>query len=145
MKMLAKASAYQLTIWGKDALRAVVTSGILKTRSGHLMRNVNMLVEEAQDSSRLTLGTNVAGSKPVKYARILEEGGRTKPHVIKPVMANVLAFQVGSRTVFAKKVNHPGSNIPAFHWLSAPLNVAKPELDRMLSAEELLSIAQALG
>ncbi len=59
----------------------------------------------------------------VPYAAIQEYGGRTPPHEIVPVNASVLAFMApgalglssggGSNAlVFAKKVNHPGSNIP---------------------------------
>lgn len=58
----------------------------------------------------------------VPYAAIQERGGRTPPHVIEPVNANVLAFMMPARLgfsgggssalVFAKKVNHPGSLIP---------------------------------
>lgn len=59
----------------------------------------------------------------VPYAAIQEYGGKTAPHVIEPVNARTLAFMVGgplgfssgggsNALVFAKKVNHPGSNIP---------------------------------
>lgn len=33
----------------------------------------------------------------------------TQPHVIEPVHANVLAFEIDGTTVFAKRVNHPGT------------------------------------
>lgn len=33
----------------------------------------------------------------------------TRPHVIRPRAKQVLRFQVGGRTVFAKVVNHPGT------------------------------------
>jgi len=57
------------------------------------------------------------------WAKIQEEGGKTGPHVIEPVNAKALAFMVGgplgfssgggaNALVFAKKVNHPGSDIP---------------------------------
>ncbi len=36
------------------------------------------------------------------------EGG-TRPHVIRPRAARVLAFDVGGRRVFAHRVNHPGT------------------------------------
>ena len=58
----------------------------------------------------------------VPYAAIQEYGGRTRPHIIQPVNASVLAFMSpasigiskgGSNLlVFAKQVNHPGSNLP---------------------------------
>lgn len=41
-----------------------------------------------------------------RYAPYVEFG--TRPHVIEPVHANVLAFEIGGRTVFAKRVHHPG-------------------------------------
>lgn len=61
--------------------------------------------------------------KTVPYAAIQEYGGKTPPHVIEPVNATVLAFMspgsLGLSSgggenglVFAKRVNHPGSNIP---------------------------------
>lgn len=51
-----------------------------------------------------------------KQARILEEGGKTKAHPIRPkTRGGVLAFdwpKVG-KFVFFKKVNHPGSTFKA--------------------------------
>lgn len=35
--------------------------------------------------------------------------GGTRPHVIRPVRARALKFTVGSRTVYAKVVMHPGT------------------------------------
>lgn len=45
------------------------------------------------------------------YAAIHQLGGRTKAHVIVPRHAKALAFPGGAHPV--KKVNHPGSKIPA--------------------------------
>jgi hypothetical protein len=33
----------------------------------------------------------------------------TRPHVIRPRRAKALRFDMGGRTVFAKRVNHPGT------------------------------------
>lgn len=46
------------------------------------------------------------------YAAMVHEG--TRPHVIRPRQANALRFQVGSRTVFAKSVHHPGTKARPF-------------------------------
>ncbi|MGK0740171.1 phage virion morphogenesis protein, partial [Yokenella regensburgei] len=54
------------------------------------------------------VGTNVV------YARIHQEGGKTRPHVIRP--RNKKALYFNGR--FAAKVNHPGSDIPARPFLS---------------------------
>jgi hypothetical protein len=41
------------------------------------------------------------------YSRFVHQG--TRPHVIRPRNAAALRFPVGSRTVFAMSVNHPGT------------------------------------
>lgn len=46
----------------------------------------------------------VSASTP--YAQYVELG--TKPHTITPKKAKALAFKVGGKMVFTKKVNHPG-------------------------------------
>lgn len=42
-----------------------------------------------------------------RHARYVDEG--TRPHEILPRRAKVLAFGVGGRTVFARRVRHPGT------------------------------------
>lgn len=54
----------------------------------------------------------------VPYAAIHQFGGKTKPHVILPKTTKALAF--GGKVV--KKVNHPGSNIPARPFLPMDKN-----------------------
>lgn len=60
------------------------------------------------DATSASVGTNI------KYAAIHQFGGQTRPHVILPRNKKALAF--GGRVV--KKVNHPGSKIPARPFLS---------------------------
>jgi len=48
----------------------------------------------------------VAVGPTVPYAPYVEYG--TKPHIIHPVHAKALAFEVGGTLVFAKLVHHPG-------------------------------------
>lgn len=45
--------------------------------------------------------------KASSYGAIHELG--SKPHIIRPVRAKVLRFQVGGKTVFTKQVSHPGT------------------------------------
>lgn len=61
----------------------------------------------SSDNNNAAVGTNV------KYAAIHQFGGQTRPHEIRPRNAKALKF--GGR--YAKKVNHPGSNIPARPFL----------------------------
>lgn len=53
----------------------------------------------------------------LEYAGFVNDG--TAPHIIRPRRAQVLRFNVGGRTVYAKVVNHPGTR-------------ARPFLDRAL-------------
>lgn len=55
------------------------------------------------DAHSATVGTNVV------YARIHNDGGKTKPHEIRPRYKKALAFN----GIMRKLVKHPGSNIPA--------------------------------
>lgn len=46
------------------------------------------------------------------YASFVHDG--TRPHVIRPRNAKVLAFSAGGTMVFASKVNHPGTKARPF-------------------------------
>ena len=59
------------------------------------------------DNDTAVVGTNVI------YARIQNEGGKTRPHIIRPRNKKALYFNGH----YAKKVNHPGSDIPARPFL----------------------------
>lgn len=65
-------------------------------------------ITPASDNDNAVVGTNV------KYAAIHQFGGQTRPHEIRPRNKKALAF--GGRVV--KKVNHPGSDIPARPFLA---------------------------
>lgn len=59
-------------------------------------------------------GTGVVVGTNVIYARILQEGGRTRPHTITARRAKALKIPgIG----FRKSVRHPGSNVPARPYL----------------------------
>lgn len=66
-----------------------------------------------------TISTDIAGdglsaevTANADYAAHVEYG--TRPHVIRPRNASMLAFKVGGVTVFAKEVNHPGTAAQPF-------------------------------
>jgi phage gpG-like protein len=50
---------------------------------------------------------------PQKYAAIHQFGGTTSAHTIMAKNRKALQFNVGGATIYRKKVNHPGSKIPA--------------------------------
>lgn len=65
-------------------------------------------IVQSFDAASAQVGTNVV------YAAIQNFGGQTRPHTIAPKNAKALHFG----GVFAKKVNHPGSKIPARPYLA---------------------------
>lgn len=79
---------------------------VLKTQTGALSSRTHGRLEESPGEFRMVL------ANPQVYSRILELGGRTRPHIIRPkTEGGVLAFERGGETVFARFVNHPGSVI----------------------------------
>lgn len=52
-------------------------------------------------------------SNPMPYAALHQFGGRTAPHTIEPRRARALHWISGGGDHFARRVHHPGSNIPA--------------------------------
>ncbi len=65
-------------------------------RTGRLRQSIVVRLEKDK----------VAVGPTVPYAPYVEYG--TKPHIIRPVHAKALAFEVEGTLVFAKLVHHPG-------------------------------------
>jgi phage gpG-like protein len=80
-------------------------------------------------------GSVIIGSNLV-YARIHQEGGRTKAHDIKARNAKSLKF-LG---VYRKHVHHPGSEIPARPYLGVPRDFERRFFDDP-AIKELLGMA----
>jgi phage virion morphogenesis protein len=66
--------------------------------------------EHVENDEGTVFGTNLI------YGSIHQEGGRTKAHEIRPVAQKSLSFN----GQFAKKVQHPGSAIPARPYMGVP-------------------------
>ena len=75
-------------------------------------------ITTAHTSNTAQVGTNVI------YAAIHQFGGQTAPHTIAAKYAKALAWPGG----FAKKVNHPGSKIPARPFLPFTMTGGSAEL-----------------
>lgn len=105
----------------KDLQRYVQASKlsgqVLRVRTGALRRSIQ---SDASQSGSEVVG-RVFSTGDVKYAGIHEYGGRTKAHIIEPRKAKALAFMVGGRAVFARRVNHPGSTMPERSFLRSSL------------------------
>jgi phage gpG-like protein len=102
----------------------------LETRSGALKASIG--VDISLDGGGVTATVGSYGD--VKYAAIQEYGGHTAAHEILPNKAQALAFMVGGALRFARRVEHPGSAIPAHFYLSSSLEESRDEIIAELSA-----------
>ena len=106
---------------------AVRLSGQIQTNILDIFKSNGRLFNSVYVTRRQ--GLIVATVRDVPYARILEEGGTTRPHVILPRTASILAWEGPAGLVFAKRVNHPGSNFPARPYVSLALTQLRGEFD----------------
>jgi phage gpG-like protein len=101
--------------------REKLSGQVLRVRSnrlrGSIRRNAATVSGETVTSA---IGSNV------KYAAIHEYGGVTPPHVIRPRHRQALCFSLGGGKFFAKKVNHPGSKIPARPYIGPTISERAP-------------------
>jgi phage virion morphogenesis protein len=94
---------------------------------GQLFRSISM--------NAFPDGSAIVGSNMV-YARIHQEGGRTKAHDIKPRNAKALRFN----GICRRLVHHPGSEIPARPYLGVPKDFERRFFDDP-AIKELLGMA----
>ncbi len=88
--------------------KTAIGSRIFKARGGPRLL-VKTLRSRVQGSGAYEGGISVRG-----MAALIEEGGKTKPHPIRPKKRTLLKFDVGAGTAFARRVEHPGSRVPKF-------------------------------
>lgn len=136
-----QASFDQLPTTLQDRLRIFMARFIIlardqvKTNIAQRFRVVTGEFPEAVQSQQIEEVGSVTGRvfiDTLPWAAIQERGGRTRPHTIEPAAANALAFLMpgrlgfsggpkGSSLVFAKKINHPGSDIPERSYMRLAL------------------------
>lgn len=90
---------WQLGEAAKVARRNAEGTTLFKDRTGELRGTIDVI-------DRGTYWKRVIAR--ARHGRFIEDG--TKPHVIRPRNGTFLKFVVGGRTVFARKVNHPGTS-----------------------------------
>ena len=113
--LAAKAEALAAAL--VDKVRNEKLSGhVLNARSGALRDSI--VSEVSIDSDGVTASV---GSVGVKYAAIQEYGGKTSAHEILPSKASALAFVAGGALHFARRVEHPGSQMPERSYLRSSL------------------------
>lgn len=111
------------TIIAGKANRALRDIGQVFTPA--LKANTPRATGKLANSSRFQLkGSNKSQVLEVRQGARNEAGdfygmfvrGGTKPHTIRPKSAGgVLVFKIGNQTIFAKKVEHPGTKANPYH------------------------------
>ena len=95
-----------------------LSGGVLRARSGALRDSIRMQASQRDDLIRSDIFSD--GDGP--YAAIQEYGGKTAAHEILPDKARVLAFVMNGKQIFARRIQHPGSQIPERSYLRSALD-----------------------
>lgn len=114
---------YSLAEKLKSKVQQNLTNRLLRIRTGKLVRSI---FEQVTNSSNEVSGRVYSSGLP--YAAIQEDGGQTKAHIIEAVNGKALAFQMGGKQVFFKRVHHPGSNIKGAHYMGSAFSEMTPEI-----------------
>jgi phage gpG-like protein len=109
----------------------------LRARSGALAASIESSTEG--DGSATSI---VASSIGVPYAAIQEFGGKTAAHDIVAVKGKALAFGAGGGSVFARRVRHPGSTIPARSYIGGSFAEMSDEIVAGLKQAVLKALRQ---
>lgn len=99
-----KGGVHKTGAWSLKVGQRVARSVKILQASGRLASSII----PSHDATSATVGTNVI------YAAIQNFGGETRPHTIEARNAKALHFG----GIFAKRVKHPGSKIPARPFLT---------------------------
>lgn len=139
--MLAlKVKITRLTLLLENRVKTQKLSGqVLNRVSGRLMASIGRDVQVKPNG----VYGRVFSSGDVKYAAIHEFGGQTAPHLILPKKASVLRFEAGGKTVFARKVNHPGSKMPERSFLRSSLRDMSEQISREMKESVIKAIKEA--
>lgn len=97
-----------------DQVHANLDGGKLRAQSGRLAAAQNMQVADDGVRQTVSVGFDPADAP---YGAIQEFGGTTRAHLIEAKNAFALSFSFHGQLVFARRVQHPGSVIPAHSFL----------------------------
>lgn len=80
-------------------------------------------------------GTSVLGyvRSPSPLAHLLEYGAKLPSHTAFPSIAQAMAFEGGAGMVFAKAVNFPGANVPAYPAIKPSLLSIASQVEEILT------------
>jgi phage gpG-like protein len=117
-----------------------LSGGVLNARTGALARSIVATV----DNTGADIAVRIGPSADIKYAAIHEFGGVIPPHEIVPNKAKALAFAVGGKQVFAKRVNLPAVTMPERSYLRSSLEEMAGEITEGLSDAVIEAAREAL-
>ncbi len=106
-----------------------LSGGVLNARSGRLRDSIQLRADD-QDA---TQGVEIYADGGAPYAAIQEYGGKTAAHEIIPDKASILAFMLDGKQVFARRVQHPGSQIPERSYMRSALDEQSHDIEQALS------------
>jgi phage gpG-like protein len=106
-----------------------LSGGVLRTQSGALRESIR--VQASQQEA--VIGAEIFSDGDVTYAAIQEYGGKTAAHEILPDKARVLAFAMNGSRVFARRIQHPGSQIPERSYLRSALEEQSDDIAQGLT------------
>ena len=115
-----------------------LSGGLVNARSGALRDSIELDVQ--QDDAGI--GARIASNGDVPYAAILEYGGKTAAHEILPDKAQALAFLLNGKQVFARRIQHPGSNFEARSYLRSALADASDDIASSLAGVVIAAAEQ---
>jgi hypothetical protein len=157
---LGQASRKQATLWSAETVKMLKrqASSMRKSlqypggkKTGMLARNIGMVVVPSGEQGwHITLGTGVARTQTVPYAKIQDEGGVTHPRVTKRMRRWAWwAFGASGADVYRgialtskRKLT---VKIPASKWFTNTLNYREQFLKQYMSPEAVLKTAQGMA
>jgi len=151
LKALPAAAKHQATSWTAETIQALMRSAASMQKSGPtrktgmMGRNIGKVITVGDGHWTITIGTGVGGKQTVPYARIQDQGGKTRAHMIYAKSGGVLAFPWKGKDTFLSHVHHPGSNIPASKWFTSVIEDREPILEGMMQPDVVLKVAEIMG
>jgi hypothetical protein len=110
-------------------------------RTGRLKNSTRFQIQGGPGDQRLEIRQGAKTPEGTHYLPFVVLG--TRPHTIVPRGGGVLRFEIGGRTVFAKKVNHPGNRPNKYP--QRVLNRARPQIEQITRQAGVRIASRALG
>lgn len=119
----------KLAIKMTGLVKTKLSGEVLRVRTGRLRRSIHYELTKGANSVEATIGTNVV------YGKTHELGLTIPAHIIEAKRAKALAFQMGGKMMFRKRVNIPAVKMPQRSFLESSLRQMAPEIRETLAKE----------